>query len=76
MASPRREYVLDHVLERKGMEDLVSSIKGNQRFVRQKFWLQRCRLSTVYYLLEGSYDHLPGQQHGQQGSSTAAGSLL
>jgi ERCC4-type nuclease len=50
--------VLDHVLERKSIRDLLASIQQGQkqRFQRQKWWLARCGLRTVLYLVEGDPD--------------------
>ncbi|XP_064599705.1 crossover junction endonuclease MUS81-like [Liolophura sinensis] len=46
-----RELVLDHIIERKRMDDLVSScIDG--RFKEQKFRLKRCGLRCPMYLIE------------------------
>lgn len=45
------EVVLDFVVERKTLNDLVSSIKDD-RFREQKFRLQKCGLNTVIYLVE------------------------
>ncbi|KAL9111618.1 MAG: hypothetical protein Q9227_003891 [Pyrenula ochraceoflavens] len=45
------EIVLDHVLERKRLDDLISSIKDG-RFHEQKFRLRRSGISNVIYLVE------------------------
>ncbi|KAG0057282.1 Crossover junction endonuclease mus81 [Gryganskiella cystojenkinii] len=45
------EIVLDYVLERKRMDDLVSSIKDG-RYTEQKFRLRRSGLGHVIYLVE------------------------
>ncbi|KAF8941018.1 Crossover junction endonuclease mus81 [Dissophora ornata] len=45
------ELVLDYVVERKRMDDLVSSIKDG-RFIEQKFRLRRSGLENVIYLIE------------------------
>ncbi|XP_041351019.1 crossover junction endonuclease MUS81-like isoform X2 [Gigantopelta aegis] len=53
-----RELVLDYVIERKRMDDLVSStIDG--RFREQKFRLKRCGVQNAIYLIEeyGSMQH-------------------
>ncbi|KAF9107327.1 Crossover junction endonuclease mus81 [Mortierella sp. GBA35] len=46
-----KEVVLDYVVERKRMDDLVSSIKDG-RFAEQKFRLSRSGLGQVIYLIE------------------------
>ncbi|KAK5821254.1 crossover junction endonuclease MUS81 [Linnemannia elongata] len=46
-----KEVVLDHIVERKRMDDLVSSIKDG-RFNEQKFRLSRSGIGQVVYLLE------------------------
>ncbi|KAF8945158.1 Crossover junction endonuclease mus81 [Haplosporangium gracile] len=46
-----KEIVLDHIVERKRMDDLVSSIKDG-RFNEQKFRLSRSGIAQVVYLLE------------------------
>ncbi|XP_071508562.1 crossover junction endonuclease MUS81-like [Diadema antillarum] len=55
----RKEIVLDHVVERKRMDDLCSSIQDG-RFKEQKFRLKQCGLRHPVYLVEefGSADHL------------------
>lgn len=45
------EIVLDYVLERKRLDDLVSSIKDG-RFLEQKFRLDNSGVSNVIYLIE------------------------
>jgi ERCC4-type nuclease len=55
---PKREYVLDYILERKSIDDLLQSIKGSRRYTSQKFFLKRCGLRMVYYLIEGDPDAL------------------
>ncbi|XP_060557724.1 crossover junction endonuclease MUS81-like isoform X2 [Ruditapes philippinarum] len=55
---PGRELVLDYIIERKRMDDLVSScIDG--RFREQKFRLKQCGLNHKMYLIEdyGSMQH-------------------
>jgi crossover junction endonuclease MUS81 len=54
----KREYVLDYILERKSIDDLLQSIKGSRRYTSQKFFLKRCGLRMVYYLIEGDPDAL------------------
>lgn len=51
--SPFETYALDYVVERKGIKDLVESIKGG-RYERQKYALRRCGLRRVMYLIEGT----------------------
>ncbi|KAF9914675.1 Crossover junction endonuclease mus81 [Lobosporangium transversale] len=50
-ASSPSEIVLDYILERKRMDDLVHSIKDG-RFNEQKFRLRRSGLGHVIYLIE------------------------
>ncbi|KAL5035131.1 Crossover junction endonuclease mus81, variant 2 [Batrachochytrium dendrobatidis] len=45
------EIVLDSIIERKLMSDLVASIKDN-RYKEQKFRLSNCGLSNITYLIE------------------------
>ncbi|XP_045749213.1 crossover junction endonuclease MUS81 isoform X5 [Mirounga angustirostris] len=54
-----KELVLDHIVERKRLDDLCSSIIDG-RFREQKFRLKRCGLGHRVYLVEehGSADHL------------------
>ncbi|KAL6853410.1 hypothetical protein ACP4OV_019439 [Aristida adscensionis] len=46
------EYVLDFIVERKNVDDLVSSITDN-RYKDQKLRLQKCGLRKLIYLVEG-----------------------
>lgn len=46
-----REVVLDHIVERKRMDDLVHSIKDG-RFHEQKFRLQRCGARQIIFVIE------------------------
>ncbi|PRW44966.1 Crossover junction endonuclease MUS81 [Chlorella sorokiniana] len=57
--NPREEYVLDFIVERKSVQDLVSSIKNKERYEKQKYYLRRCGLRCLYYLVEGDPDQLP-----------------
>ncbi|KAM4612331.1 crossover junction endonuclease MUS81 isoform 2-T2 [Polymixia lowei] len=50
-APPGRELVLDHIIERKRMDDLCGSIIDG-RFREQKFRLKRCGLRKPIYLVE------------------------
>ncbi|OAF69082.1 hypothetical protein A3Q56_03175 [Intoshia linei] len=49
--STRMEYVLEYIIERKRVDDLVKSIL-NGRFHEQKFRLKTCGLPKLYYLVE------------------------
>ena len=51
----RKIYVLDYIMERKGINDLASSIKDH-RYVTQKYWLKLAGLSRLFYLIEGDPD--------------------
>ena len=55
--NPAVEYVLDYLLERKSVEDLMGSIK-NQRFDTQKYGMRRCGLRHLLYLVEGDPNNL------------------
>ncbi|ORX78456.1 hypothetical protein BCR32DRAFT_270063 [Anaeromyces robustus] len=47
------EIILDHIIERKRLDDLISSIKDG-RFREQKNRLKNCGLNDVIYLVEGT----------------------
>jgi ERCC4-type nuclease len=51
----RETYVLDYVIERKSVDDLVESMKSN-RYGIQKLLLHKSGLSNVLYLVEGDID--------------------
>jgi ERCC4-type nuclease len=56
VAVPRRGgpvHVLDLIMERKGLPDLVSSIKDN-RYSQQKMFLSKAGLKNVMYVMEGN----------------------
>jgi len=62
--APSREYVLDYILERKSLSDLLSSIRESSRYSTQKYFLKRCDLRHVYYLIEGDTEVLgEGSDH-------------
>ncbi|KAF9984788.1 Crossover junction endonuclease mus81 [Modicella reniformis] len=65
----KTEIVLDYIVERKRMDDFVSSIKDG-RFLEQKFRLRRSGCGHVVYLIE---THRPGEAYeiGQEGLRTA-----
>ncbi|KAJ3119299.1 Crossover junction endonuclease mus81 [Physocladia obscura] len=46
-----KEILLEYIIERKTMDDLVASIKDG-RFKEQKFRLSDCGISNVIYLIE------------------------
>jgi len=52
--APPAEFVLDYVVERKSVADLLGSIKGGGRYEKQKYFLARCGLRRVMYLIEGA----------------------
>ena len=54
-SQPSVMYVLDYILERKGVGDLANSIK-DQRYCQQKHFMRLCGLSRTMYLLEGDPD--------------------
>ncbi|ORX58377.1 hypothetical protein BCR36DRAFT_408895 [Piromyces finnis] len=47
------EVVLDHIIERKRIDDLISSIKDG-RFREQKNRLKNCGINDIIYLVEGT----------------------
>ncbi|KDD74336.1 hypothetical protein H632_c1391p0, partial [Helicosporidium sp. ATCC 50920] len=55
---PGTEFVLDWVLERKSVTDLLASIRGRARFATQKKALAQCGRPNVLFLLEGDVDTL------------------
>ncbi|CAM0885217.1 unnamed protein product [Alopecurus aequalis] len=46
------EYVLDFIVERKNVDDLVGSIRDN-RYKDQKLRMQKCGIRKLIYLVEG-----------------------
>ena len=50
--APRAEFVLDAIVERKSVADLLASVKGG-RYEKQKYLLRRCGLRRLIYLIEG-----------------------
>lgn len=52
------EYILDYIVERKSVEDLIQSIKESGRYHNQKYRLKHCGLKNVYYLVEGQVELL------------------
>ncbi|KAK9862211.1 hypothetical protein WJX84_000260 [Apatococcus fuscideae] len=54
---PRREWVLDYIVERKNVADLLGSIKSG-RYEQQKYWMKRCGLRHLMYLVEGKPEDL------------------
>lgn len=71
--NPSTEYVLDYILERKSLTDLLSSIKDSNRYTSQKYFLNRCGLRNRYYLIEGDPEMLPNPRDVKT-IKTAAGS--
>lgn len=66
-----REFVLDHIVERKRMDDLVASIKDG-RFEEQKFRLKRCGARNVIFVVEDT--HLQDVASYQEAIATALSS--
>ncbi|KAK1664297.1 hypothetical protein QYE76_052456 [Lolium multiflorum] len=60
------EYVLDFIVERKGVTDLVSSIRDS-RYKDQKLRLKKCGLRKLIYLVEGD----PNASHASESVKTA-----
>ncbi|KAI8985247.1 hypothetical protein BDB01DRAFT_721807 [Pilobolus umbonatus] len=63
------ELFLDYVLERKRLDDLISSIKDG-RFTEQKQRLKKAGARQVFYLVE-EYNHEGAIQFGLQAINTA-----
>ncbi|KAF7720894.1 Crossover junction endonuclease mus81 [Apophysomyces ossiformis] len=70
--SPSDELFLDIVIERKRMDDLVSSIKDG-RFREQKYRLQRSGAHKVIYVVE-EYNKEEAERFGVQAIQTALSS--
>ena len=51
--------MLDYIVERKNVADLFASIK-NSRYSKQKYWMQRCGLRHLVYLVEGNPETVVG----------------
>ena len=60
---PHTEYLLDTIVERKGAEDLVQSIKS-KRWEKQLWILRRCGLHRRLYLVEGDLNRVNGGKIG------------
>lgn len=56
--NPAEQYVLDYVVERKRMDDLIQSIRSG-RYYDQKYRLRACGLVNIFYLVEGAVESLP-----------------
>ena len=71
------EIVLDHIIERKRLDDLDASIKDS-RFTEQKFRLKRSGIPTPIYLVEdyGSIGYMPEEQHQRLVTSITATQVL
>ena len=52
------EYVLDYIIERKSIQDLLHSVREGSRYHSQKYRLQQCGLRHLYYLVEGDVESL------------------
>lgn len=48
---------MDYIVERKGVADLLGSIKSG-RYEQQKYWMKRCGLRHLMYLVEGKPEDL------------------
>ncbi|XBI66622.1 hypothetical protein VPH35_046158 [Triticum aestivum] len=55
------EYVLDFIVERKNVDDLLGSIKDN-RYKDQKLRLKKCGLRKLIYLVEGDVNTVDGSE--------------
>jgi crossover junction endonuclease MUS81 len=66
------EIVLDHIIERKRLDDLIFSIKDG-RFHEQKFRLRQSGISNVTYVIEDfSISAERGEKYGEAVSSAIA----
>ena len=66
------EVVLDHIIERKRLDDLIFSIKDG-RFHEQKFRLRRSGIPNVTYIIENfSISAERGEKYGEAVSSAIA----
>jgi crossover junction endonuclease MUS81 len=54
--------MLDFIIERKRLDDLLASIVGN-RYDAQKYHLRRCGIKNLMYLLEGDAESIPEEAH-------------
>eukprot|EP01105_Mastigella_eilhardi_P002089 TRINITY_DN1251_c0_g1_i5.p1 TRINITY_DN1251_c0_g1~~TRINITY_DN1251_c0_g1_i5.p1 ORF type:complete len:434 (+),score=101.50 TRINITY_DN1251_c0_g1_i5:70-1371(+) len=68
-------YVLNCIVERKKVDDLVSSIMDH-RYTEQKFRLRGCGISNVVYLVEGALDRVTGSHFKGLPSTTIESALL
>jgi crossover junction endonuclease MUS81 len=70
------EIILDHIIERKRLDDLVSSIKDG-RFHEQKFRLRKSGIKTVIYIIEEiSLSDERSDRYGESIASAIAGSQV
>lgn len=67
-----KEIVLDFILERKRMDDLITSIKDG-RFQEQKFRLTKSEIKNIIYLVEES--HMGQFEHFREAVQTAMSSV-
>ncbi|RCH85818.1 Crossover junction endonuclease mus81, partial [Rhizopus stolonifer] len=67
--SPSEELFLDYVVERKRLDDLVSSIKDG-RFTEQKMRLKRSGAEKIMYIIE-EYNREEAERFGAQAIQTA-----
>ncbi|KAF7026025.1 hypothetical protein CFC21_038165 [Triticum aestivum] len=55
------EYVLDFIVKRKNVDDLLGSTKDN-RYKDQKLRLKKCGLTKLIYLVEGDVNTVDGSE--------------
>nr|XP_020150449.2 crossover junction endonuclease MUS81 [Aegilops tauschii subsp. strangulata] len=55
------DYVLDFIVERENVDDLLGSIKDN-RYKDQKLRLKKCGLRKLIYLVEGDVNTVDGSE--------------
>ena len=65
-AAPGEEHVLDIIVERKRLDDLSMSIHDD-RYRQQKYYLKRCGLRQVCYLIEGDVRELEATRYAPNG---------
>jgi ERCC4-type nuclease len=72
----QEEYVLDYVIERKSIADLMQSVRAGSRYHGQKYRLQQCGIRNLYYLIEGDIESLSSSTDyklvGTAGAKTSA----
>ena len=65
-----REVMLDFIVERKRLDDMVSSIKSG-RFKEQKTRLSHCSINSIFYLIEDIVGNASVEAFGHSGLRSA-----